>query len=197
MDSDNIMTIGHFQRAILVWIGFWALFFNLPGARGNELLELLQEAEANSPVLNAARARIEQALQQHEELLEFFDAQLYAAAGKGENSRNVPLSGDYTVLSADSYAVEAGLARAIAPGAYFNIGARSELLDDVGGYKELYQNTFGLRVRIPLLQDRGFSILGHRRSAALAEYNRAVSELTAGPEPGTALPGRTGLHQRL
>jgi outer membrane protein TolC len=179
MDSDNIMTIGHFQRTILVWIAFFALFFSLPGTRGNELLELLQEAEANSPVLNAARARIEQALQQHEELLEFFDTQLYAGAGKGENSRNIPLSGEYTVLSAESYAIEAGLARAIAPGAYFNIGARSELLDNVGGYKELYQNTLGLRVRIPLLQDRGFSILGYRRSAALAEYNRAVSDLLA------------------
>ncbi len=178
MDRSNIATIRPGQRINPRWLGIVVvLFFQLFSAHGSELLELLQEAEAHSPVLAAARQRIEQTLQQHEELLEFFDTQLYTAAGKGENSRSLPLSGNYQVLSPDSYAVEAGLARAIAPGAYFNIGARSEFLDDIDGYKKLYQNTLGMRIRIPLLQDRGFSILGYRRSAALAKYNQAVSEL--------------------
>jgi len=179
MGSFNIMTIGHFRGMYPAGVGIVFLFLGLLCARGDELLELLQEAEANSPTLAAARQRIEQALQRHEELLEFFDTTLYAAAGKGENSRDLPLSSDYSVLSADNYAVEAGLSRAIAPGAYFNIGVRSELLDDEPGYNELYQNLFGLRIRVPLLQDRGFSILGHQRSAAMAEYNQAVSDLLA------------------
>ncbi len=179
MGSVKLMTIGHFRGLYPTGVGILFLFLSLLCAHGNELLELLQEAEANSPTLVAARERIEQALQRHEELLEFFDTTLYAAAGKGENSRSLPLSSNFSVISADSYALEGGLARAFAPGAYFNIGARSELLDDEAGYKDLYQNLLGLRVRIPLLQDRGFSILGHRRSAAMAEYNQAVSDLLA------------------
>lgn len=143
----------------------------------NELGELLQKAEQHSPALQAGRERIEQALLKHSELLEFFDPALFAAAGRATDYRALPLQSNYSVLGSNSLEVQGGLEVPVRPGAYFSVGAASRLLFEPAGYDRLYQNLFGVRVRIPLLRDRGFSIFGHRRSAAMAEYNQRVSEL--------------------
>lgn len=154
----------------------WA--FSVP-LIANELGELLQSAEQHSPVLQAARERVEQALLKHSELLEFFDPALFAAAGRATDYRALPLQSNYSVLGSNSFEVQGGVEVPIRPGAYVSVGAASRLLFEPTGYERLYQNLFGVRVRIPLLRDRGFSIFGHRRSAAMAEYNQRVSELLA------------------
>ena len=115
----------------------------------------------------------------HSELLEFFDPALFAAAGRATDYRALPLQSNYSVLGSNSLEVQGGVEVPIRPGAYVSVGAASRLLFEPSGYERLYQNLFGVRVRIPLLRDRGFSILGHRRSAAMAEYNQRVSELLA------------------
>jgi outer membrane protein TolC len=143
----------------------------------NELSDFLQSAEQHNPLLQAARERMQQALLKHGELLEFFDPALFAAAGRATDYRALPLQSNYSVLGSNSFEVQGGVEVPVRPGAYISVGAASRLLFEPVGYDRLYQNLFGVRVRIPLLRDRGFSIFGHRRSAAMAEYNQRVSEL--------------------
>ena len=143
----------------------------------NELGDLLQNAEQHNPALRAARERIEQALLKHSELLEFFDPALFAAVGRATDYRALPLQSNYSVLGSNSFEVQGGVEVPIQPGAYVSVGAASRLLFEPVGYDRLYQNLFGVRVRVPLLRDRGFSIFGHQRNAAMAEYNQRVSEL--------------------
>ncbi len=158
---------------------FWLLLFcaSIMPLFANELGELLQDAEQYNPALQAARERIEQALLKHSELLEFFDPALFAAAGRATDYRALPLQSNYSVLGSNSFEVQGGVEVPIRPGAYVSVGAARRVLFKPEKYDRLYQNLFGVRVRIPLLRDRGFSVFGHRRSAALAEYNQRVSEL--------------------
>ena len=48
---------------------------------GNELGDLLRQADENHPLLQAERAVVEQMVCAHDELAEFLDPSLYAAAG--------------------------------------------------------------------------------------------------------------------
>jgi len=143
----------------------------------SELTALLETAEQHSPGLQAARERIEQALLKHSELLEFFDPALFAAVGRATDYHALPLQSNYSVLGSNSLEVQGGVEVPIQPGAYVSVGAASRLLYEPADYDRLYQNLFGVRVRVPLLRDRGFSVFGHRRTAAMAEYNQRVSEL--------------------
>ncbi|MDD3694944.1 MAG: TolC family protein [Lentisphaeria bacterium] len=145
----------------------------------DELESLLLLAERNSPSLQAARQRVEQTLLRHEELMEFFDPALFAAAGRATDYRALPLQSNYSVLGSNSFEVQGGVEVPIEPGAYVSVGAASRLLYEPVGYDRLYQNLFGVRVRVPLLRDRRFSLFGYRRQVALAEYNQRVSELLA------------------
>ena len=140
---------------------------------------MLLLAEQNSPVLQAARQRVERAMLKHGELMEFFDPALFAAAGRATDYRELPLQSNYSVLGSNSLEVQGGVEVPLELGAYVSVGAASRLLYEPVGYDRLYQNLFGVRVRVPLLRDRGFSLFGYRRQAALAEYNQSVSELLA------------------
>jgi outer membrane protein TolC len=182
--SANISHNSIYCRFCMIRFSFQFLFlFLLWACTGtlcaNELGDLLQKAEAHNPTLQAARERVEQALLKHSELLEFFDPALFAAAGRATDYRALPLQSNYSVLGSNSFEVQGGVEVPIRPGAYVSVGAASRLLFEPEGYDRLYQNLFGVRVRVPLLRDRGFSIFGHRRSAAIAEYNQRASELLA------------------
>lgn len=163
-------------KTALCLIGF--LLVNMPGAQGGELEELLRMAVEHNPKVAAARHRVEQALLKHSELLEFFDASLFAAVGASDNARALPLSTGYSVLGSNSTDLQAGAESALIPGAYVAVGmAQRQLRQD--GADDFYQTLFGIRLRVPLLRDRGFAVFGYRRSLAMAEYNQRVSDLLA------------------
>ena len=143
----------------------------------SELDSLVDEAMANSPTVLAARARVEQALCRHRELLEFFDPSLYVIGGKSERARGVPGSTGFVSGTNNAQEVSGGVEVAVAPGAYVAAGAAERFLAEPSDYNHLYQSLLGLRVRVPLLRDRGFSQWDLQRSASLADFNAVVSGL--------------------
>ncbi|MBR5024297.1 MAG: TolC family protein, partial [Victivallales bacterium] len=56
-------------------------------------------------------------------------------------------------------------------------GASERVYNDPDKYDYLAQTLFGVRIRVPLLRNRGFRNLSIEREMALAEYNAAVSSL--------------------
>ena len=147
-------------------------------APAGELQALLDRALLANPQVLAAKSRVEQALEQHEELLGFFDPQLYAAGGTAQRARGVAGGTGWTSLTNDADELTAGIEFPVRPGAYISMGATERsLLDGGGGYDQLYQSLFGVRLRIPLLRDRGFVQFEQNRARTLAEYNGQVSDL--------------------
>ena len=142
-----------------------------------EIDSLVNEAMAHSPVVLAARERVRQALSRHRELLEFFDPNLYAGAGKTERGRGIPGGRGFPSITNDAQAVEGGVEIPLEPGAYLTVGGAERFLTEPGDYNHLYQTLLGVRLRIPLLRDRGFVQWNLERARALAEYNAAASQL--------------------
>lgn len=161
-------------RAIII-----ALLLALPLflARADELAEFLREAELANPQVQAASWRVEQAMLKHQELLEFLDPSLYGAVGLADNIRSIPASTGYTSLTSNSAEAQLGVQIPIPAGAYVSLGSTVRVLDDVNDYDYLYQNLFGVKVRIPLLRDRAFRQLSISRARALAEYNATAAAL--------------------
>ena len=168
--SDCMMS-----RGMVFVLLFGVCFRALAGDPLNEEVGILLDRimKANPRIL-AARARVEQALDRHEELLGFFDPSVYAAGGKTERARGLPGGYGWTSLSNDAHEMQAGMQVPLRPGAYLNVGGAERFLFNGGDYDHLYQTILGLRLRIPLLQDRGFSQWTLTRARALADYNEAV-----------------------
>ncbi len=145
--------------------------------RGNELEELLKEAQENNPLVLAAKWKVEQSLLSHEELSEFFDPSFFGGLGKAEKARSVPGSSNFTSLTNDSIDAQVGFEVPINPGAYLTLGGAKRILQDPEGYDELYQTMYGVQLRVPLLKDRGFKSLSLKRALAMADYNANVSNL--------------------
>lgn len=66
-----------------------------PDPAATELDAFILEAENQSPGILEARWKVEQALIRHQELLEFLDPQLVAAAGYADHAKSVPGSTTY------------------------------------------------------------------------------------------------------
>ena len=145
--------------------------------RGNELEELLREAQESNPQVLAAKWKVEQALLSHEELAEFFDPTFFAGVGKSEKARAVPGGTNFTMLTNDSVDAQVGFEVPVTPGAYLSVGGANRMLLDPEGYDELYQTMYGVQLRVPLLKDRGFKGLSLKRALAMADYNANVSNL--------------------
>ncbi len=145
--------------------------------RGNELEELLKEAQENNPQVQAAKWKVEQALLSHEELAEFFDPTFFAGVGKSEKARSVPGGSNFTMLTNDSVDAQVGFEVPVTPGAYLSVGGANRMLLDPDGYDDLYQTMYGVQLRVPLLKDRGFKGLSLKRALAMADYNANVSNL--------------------
>ncbi|MFA6815145.1 MAG: TolC family protein [Lentisphaeria bacterium] len=141
----------------------------------NEFNRFLSMMQAKNPQLSAARYRVEQALSRHEELFEFYDPEFNVAAGYTENDRYVPQSSFSSSLEDNRISAQAGVEAALVPGAYVSAGIEQARLFEESGYDHLFQNLFGVRVRIPLLRDKGFAIQNYKMRAAMAEYNMSVS----------------------
>ena len=146
----------------------------------SELQSLLDRALQANPQVLAAKARVEQALDQHEGLLGFFDPRLYMAGGTAQRARGVPGGTGWTSLTDDAHELTAGIELPVRPGAYLTLGAAERSLFDGGsGYDQLYQSLLGVRLRIPLMRDRGFVQFEQERARALADYGAAVSDTIA------------------
>lgn len=145
--------------------------------RGNELEDLLKEAQENNPLVLAAKWKVEQALLSHDELIEFFDPSLFAGVGKAMKARSVPGATNFTSLANDSIDAQVGIEVPINPGVYLTAGGAHRLLQDPEGYDELYQTMYGVQLRVPLLKDRAFKSLSLKRVLAMADYNANVSNL--------------------
>ncbi len=147
----------------------------------DELSELFRRAEAGNPSLQAARERVEQSRRKHEELLEFLDPSLFAAAGVTKDSRALPLSPlSYRTLTDHSAELQGGVEIPLSGGAYLAAGAATRRVFDTDSETgHFYQNLLGLQVSVPLLRDRGFSLHAWEREAALAEYNETAALLLA------------------
>ncbi len=143
----------------------------------SELDDLVKEAQETNPEVLAAKIRMDQMLLKHDELSEFFDPALFAALGRSDNSRSLPLQTNYTQLTNDSTDAQLGVEVPVNPGAYVSLGAAHRILEDEEGYCDLYQTMFGIKVRIPLLRDRGFKALSLNRGLAMAEYHAATGDM--------------------
>ncbi len=169
------MRISSFRQIIAIaLLGFVCL--SMTGG-ATELEEMLQEAMERNSTVQAARWRVEQALLSHDELMEFFDPALYAAAGEARHAKGVPGSSNNPALTNDSFDVQGGIEQAVQPGFYLSIGGAERWLQDSSTDKELIQTLFGVRVRVPLLRDKGFKTFSLSRQLAMAQYNVAVSQL--------------------
>ena len=146
----------------------------LPFAVCSELDELVKEGQGINPSVQAAKYRMEQMLLKHYELSEFFDPSLFAALGRADTARNLPLQTGYTSLTNNSTELQAGVEVPVEPGAYVSAGGALRILEDEEGYGDLYQTMFGVKVRIPLLRDRAFKDLSLKKAMAMAEYNAAT-----------------------
>lgn len=147
---------------------------------GNELGDLLRQADENHPLLQAERAVVEQMVCAHDELAEFLDPSLYAAAGADTRLRNLPMvpAGYAQPRVHDSLEAQAGVQVPLESGAYISAGGvfRKWFHPDAG-YDRMYQHLLGVNLQIPLLRDRGFALYGHRRSAAMAQVCAATNRL--------------------
>ena len=143
----------------------------------HELDELLNEAAKNNPDLLAAKWRAEQMLLRHQELLEFYDPALTVAAGQADRTRSIPGASGYSSLTNNATELQGGIDMAMEPGYYIAVGASQRVYNDPDKYDYLAQTLFGIKIRVPLLRNRGFKNLSIQREMALAEYNAAVSSL--------------------
>ncbi len=148
-----------------------------PDPAATELDAFILEAENQSPGILEARWKVEQALIRHQELLEFLDPQLVAAAGYADHAKSVPGSTTYDSTTNNAAEFRAGVEIPFEQGFYLAIGGAERLFQDGGDHGHYNQTLVGARLRIPLLKDRGFALLGLDRALARAEYNAAVSAL--------------------
>ncbi|MBR6057229.1 MAG: TolC family protein [Victivallales bacterium] len=156
---------------------FMLMVFAVFSIDAHELDELLNEAAQHNPDLLAAKWRAEQMLLRHQELLEFYDPALTAAIGQADRTRSIPGASGYSSLTNNATELQAGVDMAVDPGFYIAFGGSERVYNDPDKYDYLAQTLFGVRIRIPLLRNRGFKNLSIEREMALAEYNAAVSNL--------------------
>lgn len=159
------------MRVILPFLCLFAIIIS-----ATELDSLLKEAEENSPLVGAARARLERSIHEEAETLEFFDPDFFVGAGRNDKFLTVPLGSDFAGLASDAYDVETGIELPVNPGFYLVAGGAHRILTDPADFDRLYQTLYGLRVRIPLLNDRGFKKLDLARALKMTEYNITVAE---------------------
>ena len=171
---------GACRRAAVLALGLAVL--TAGAGRADELMELVNLAFRNSPVLQAARAGLGQADAAREAVDEFLDPSTLAAGGRTTGGSAPPLLGDPAGLPvADAYGASARLEVPVRPGVYAGAGVSEQyLLNPPTADAHLYRTLAGAQLRVPLLQDRGFSLwkadrarLSSLREAALARLLEA------------------------
>lgn len=161
----------------LLAASFLATVLPLRGGDQDELNDLVLRAWATSPRVGAARHRVEQYLLRHEELEGFGDPRVFAALGHAERTRGVPGSSGYLSLANNASEIQGGIEMPLQPGAYLALGAAERWHGSAPSRDDYFQTLVGLRVRIPLVRDRGFQQWHLDRSRTLAEYHGILAEL--------------------
>lgn len=129
-------------------------------SRADELDELVALAFSNSPTLSAANEGSHQAEAAFDATSEFLDPHTIAAAGRMSGSAATPMIAAPAGLpGADAYGAAAGVEVPIRPGIYAGVGASEQYrANPANGIDSGYSTLVGAQIRIPLLQDRGFSL---------------------------------------
>jgi len=147
----------------------------LSASAEDDLHKLIESAMAVYPDLSAARERVLQAEAEHEGLSGFFDPRAVAGVGYTDRARDLfGLTWRAGGTALDGSSLQAGVETAFLPGFYAGIGAAQHQ----GIHGETDDNEaslVGARIRIPLLQNRGFGPwrLQHSRTEAGWESTRA------------------------
>ncbi len=145
----------------------------------DELAALVEMALANHPRVAEARARAEQVRDRYQELYGFFDPSLRLAGGASEAVRGLPGLNDFGSLSSEAFEIQSSLEVPFRPGFYFSVGLVERDHRKLVADGHLYETLFGVGLRIPLLQDRGFKIWQLDRQRRLAELDLALSDYLA------------------
>jgi outer membrane protein TolC len=128
-------------------------------SRADELDELITLAYSNSPTLQAAREGTRQAEAAHDATGEFLDPRTTATAGRLDGDASAPLlAAPLWLPTADAYGAAAAVEVPVRPGLYAGVGVSKQyLIDPAKGVDPGSRTAVGGQIRIPLLQDRGFS----------------------------------------
>ena len=128
--------------------------------RADELDELVTLACSNSPAILAAREETRQAEAARDAAGEFFDPVSTVAAGRLSGSAVTPLVAAPAGLpAADAYGSAASVEVPLRPGVYAGAGVSEQYrVNPSDGIAPGYRTLVGAQLRIPLVQDRGFSL---------------------------------------
>lgn len=144
--------------------------------RADELDTLVCLAFSNSPVMQAAREGVRQAVAARDASDEFLDPGTTAAAGRTAGAASPPLlAAPAGMPAADAYGASAAVELPLLPGVYAGVGVSEQyLIEPPGTSDHLYATLAGAQLRVPLLQDRGFCLWKQDRTR-LAELREAAA----------------------
>jgi outer membrane protein TolC len=108
------------------------------------------------PLVVAARHALERERQDLAAVDGYFDTRLTAAVGAASWTRAVPGSSYISPIAANRLAVQAGLERAVLPGAVLAAGAAQRRLLEADD-DDLYESLAGVQLRVPLWRNRGLA----------------------------------------
>ena len=144
--------------------------------RANELDNLISLAFSNSPALHAVREEVRQTIAARDAGGEFFDPRTTTAAGKlsGDAAATPLLDAPTGLPLADACGISSAVEVPVRPGIYAGVGVSEQyLVNPAYGITPGYRTLIGAQIRIPLLQDRGFS-LWKRNLSRLKELQAAA-----------------------
>lgn len=141
----------------------------------DELNDLITLAFSNSPALQAARQGSWQAGAAREAAHEFTDPITTATAGRMTGNAATPLlASPLGIPAADAYGASAAVELPFRPGVYAGVGIAEQYVSHSSDrFDSGYRTLIGAQIRIPLLQDRGFS-LWRENKARLKELQGAA-----------------------
>ena len=144
-----------------------------------EALNVLALVQTNNPQIEAAyalkSAEYERAWAQDG----FFDPRASAALGASRGPVAAPDSTLAPRIGGDGAGVQAGLLIPLRVGAYVGVGASQRYLFDADGFEDLGQTIAGVRLEMPLLQNRGFRTQALSQAALDAEAAVAAAQARA------------------
>ena len=150
----------------IFWKVLGLIFLVSAASHADELDGLITLAYSNSPTLQAAREGTRQAEAAHDATAEFFDPHTTATAGRMSGNNTPPiLPAPLGLPGADTYGASAAVEVPFRPGIYAGVGVAEQYqANPANGLNSGYRTVVGAQIRIPLLQDRGFSLWKQNQS---------------------------------
>ena len=152
--------------------GAWQADAWLPPA-ARAVLDIVQ---TNNPQIEAA-GLLRQAERAEAQAFDgFFQPRLAVSAGGGQGPAAAPESTLVPRFGGDAAGIQAGLLVPLRAGAYLGVGAAQRYLFEADGFEDLGQSVAGIRLEVPLLQNRGFRTQRFNQEARDASAAAAVAE---------------------